>query len=272
MKIDFGSDLHVDINQPRIGGIDFERYKNDGSEVLVIAGDIANSAPLAIETMIAASKVYDHVVFVDGNHEHYVNIRTGMNVSKTMDYIKSSVKKRTNITYLHGDNSVLINGVLFVGVNAWYDFKMIPKQYNSASAKIVWRHHLNDERLAVFDKQPEVFAEEQTDALAQQVANYQNDDMIEKIVVVTHTVPHEKGLLVKHDPIWDQLNGAFGCTAMKKVYDADINNKIVYSLFGHTHYPYDFDEYGTVRFIANPRGYHGIDGDSSRWRLLQLEI
>ena len=125
--------------------------------------------------------------------------------------------------------------------------------------------------MVVFEKDPEVYAEEQTDAIVKQVVNAQDNPLVEKIVMISHTIPSHKGLLVKYDPIWDSLNGAFGCAAISKIFAADTNKKIVHSVFGHTHFPYDFDDFDGVRCVCNPRGYYGVEPQVSRWTLVQLD-
>lgn len=251
--------------------VSFKDQKNEGSETVVLAGDISNDPTLTAKVLAMAASVYENVIFVDGNHEHYNNIRVGMNVSKTMDYLRAAAKAIPNVVYLTGTNSVIIDDVMFVGANAWYDFTMQPSQYSASASKTTWTNHINDSKLAIFDRQPEVYAKQQADAIAKVVADAQDNQMVENIVVVTHTVPSPKGLLVKHDPIWDCLNGAFGCGAMANVFAADVNRKIVHSIFGHTHYGYDFDDFDGIRFVCNPRGYHGMEGDVTRWKLVQLD-
>ena len=270
MKYDLGSDLHVDINA-RLGMLDFATLKNEGSETLVLAGDISNDPALTLRVVSEAAQVYENVIFIDGNHEHYGNLYNGRNVSFTTKYLKKEAKKIPNISYLKGNNSVFIDGVLFVGANCWYDFKMQPSQYSFDMAKAIWGKYMNDKKLAVFDKEPEIYAEEQTNDIMKQVVDAQINPLVENIVMVSHTIPSPKGLVVKYEPIWDALNGAFGCTAIHKIFNADINKKIIHSVFGHTHYPYDFDDFDGIRFICNPRGYYGVEPQTEKWTLLQLD-
>jgi predicted phosphodiesterase len=269
MKYDLGSDLHVDANA-REGMVKFKENKNEGSETIVIAGDISNDPALSMLVIISAAKHYENVIFVDGNHEHYSNVASGLNITNTMDYLREASKLTANVTYLDGNNHIVIDGVMFVGANAWYDFKMQPEQYSFEMSKSRWRRNINDYTHSGFDKEPEEYAVEQADNIAKQITYAQTDSTIEKIVVVTHTIPSSKGLLVKHIPEWDMINGAFGCFAISKVFEADINTKIVHSVFGHTHYTYDFDDFGGIRFVCNPRGYP-VERDISKWKPIQLE-
>ena len=269
MKYDLGSDLHVDINA-RIGMVNFKDQQK--SDTIVLAGDLANTLELTAQVLALAATVYKNVIFVDGNHEHYCGKQDNATIFDNMDYLREAAKVIPNVSYLTGTNRVIIDDVMFAGVNAWYDFKLAPSQYSIARVKETWLNYLNDARLSIFDHPPEELAEMQTDDLAKTVAEAQDDQMVEKIVIVTHTASSPKGLLVKNEPIWDMLNGSFGCSAMSKVFAEDVNRKIVHAVFGHTHYTYDFHDFDGIRFVCNPRGYHGAPGElGDRWRLIQMD-
>jgi len=271
MKYDLGSDLHVDINA-RIGMVSFKEQKSEDSNTIVLAGDLANTPELSAKVLALAATVYENVIFVDGNHEHYCGKHDNATIFDTMEYFRGVAKVIPNLSYLTGTNRVIIDDIMFAGVNAWYDFKLAPPQYSVNKVKEIWRVNLNDANLSIFDHQPEVLAEMQTDDLAKTVAEAQDDQMVEKIVIVTHTASSPKGLLVKNEPIWDMLNGSFGCSAMSKVFAEDVNRKIVHAVFGHTHYTYDFQDFDGIRFVCNPRGYHGAPGElGDRWRLIQMD-
>ena len=271
MKYDIGSDLHVDINA-RIGIVNFKEMKNEDSDTIVLAGDLSNNPELTVKVLAMAASAYENVVFVDGNHEHYSNTQFGLDVSGAMSFMKESIDLIPNVTYLTGNNSVIIDDVMFVGANAWYDFKLAPPQYSIEECKKTWARCLNDSKLSNFDVEPEVLAELQTDLIASQVSEAQENQMVEKIVVVTHTVSSPKGLLIKNEPTWDMLNGAFGCSAMSKVWEADTNRKIIHAVCGHTHYSYDFYDNDGIRYVINPRGYHGAENElGDGWFIVQME-
>lgn len=271
MKYDLGSDLHVDINA-RIGMVNFKEMKNEGSDTIVLAGDLANNPELTVKVLALAAAAYENVIFVDGNHEHYSNRDTNMSISATMEYFREAAKVIPNVTYLSGTNRIIIDDVMFVGANTWYDFKLSPPQFSFETVKNAWRSCLADARLSIFDRDPEAFAELQAGQIAKQVAEAQEDQMVEKIVVVTHTVSSPKGLMIKNEPSWDVLNGCFGCSEMTKVWEADTNRKIIHAVCGHTHYGHDFYDHDGIRFVINPRGYHGHKGEAGdRWFLAQLD-
>lgn len=272
MKYDLSSDLHVDINRDRLPAIDWKLLKNDGSDLLIIAGDTANSRRHVRRVLKETAEAYNNVIFIDGNHEHYHHRDTNMNVSSTMGYFKGLSSH--NIHYLcGGENSVLIDNVLFVGACSWYDFEWVPPPATSADSRRTWLDYSSDPRCIIFDTDPIDLAANQAKSIAAQVNAAQNRADIEKIVVVTHTCSHEKGLkIIPGDHIWNQLNGAYGNSNMEEVWAADTAEKIIHAVFGHVHRPTDFvDDKTGIRFVANPRGYHEHDGDVSRWHPVQLD-
>jgi len=272
MKYDLGSDLHVDINAGRIGMVRFKEMKNAGSDTIVLAGDISNDPELTVKVLAMAASAYENVIFVDGNHEHYSNGKYGLDVSGAMGFFKEAIDLIPNVTYLSGDNNVIIDDTMFVGANAWYDFRMAPPQYTPEKCKEAWETSLNDFRLSNFDVEPEVLAGIQSALIADQVSKAQDNDDVKKIVVVTHTVPNTKGLLVKNNPSWDILNGCFGNSTMSNVWQVDTNRKIIHAVCGHTHYPNDFVDNDGIRFVINPRGYHGAENElGDRWFLVQMD-
>ena len=269
MLIDIGSDLHIDINY-QFGDFDFEANKHEGSEVLVLAGDLANNPEFAIYLLEEAAKVYPQVVFVDGNHEHYSSKKLNMSVAETMELFRLLAKRIGNLYYLDGKTTFRHREILFVGANAWYDFNYAPSQYPRQFVHNTWMSEMNDSQCIIFDKPPEVYAEEQANEILQNVVMAQLNRRIKQIVVVTHTLSNRRGLVYKNNPTWDMLNGAYGNKHMEKVFAADDAKKIVLAICGHTHYQYDFKD-GHVRWVVNPRGYHGVDRDVSRWFLVQVD-
>lgn len=268
VKYDLASDLHVDINQGRLPEIDWATYRNEGSHLIVIAGDSCNNFEGLINELDKLRRVYSAVVFVDGNHEHYDSL---MSVKNNMEFLEELADMNEGLYYLRGNNSVQFEDVLFVGACSWYDFRFIPDQYTLDQARESWLKQSSDRTYIHFDKSPEHYALEQSLAIADMVEAAQDNDDIKKIVVVTHTVPVMKGITIKGEMDWDTLNGAYGNKHMDRVWEKDVEKKIIHSVFGHTHFDMDFMDKDGIRFVVNPLGYHGYDGDRSRWGAIQLD-
>jgi predicted phosphodiesterase len=281
MKFDLISDFHVEMNV----AYDTTRYWKEGepnlyawhedrkSDVLVIAGDSANYHEDTACVVMEASRNYEHVVFVDGNHEHYTNSRNGWTVLRDMEWFNTQFNKNSkkveNVTYLDGEETFKIDKTLFIGANGWYNFTFARGMHFKAQWK-AWQQHSNDPVCIRFGKKnkPHKLAERHMELLKAHVVAAQSDDTVEEIVVVTHTLPIESAFGQFGNPShpFYPLNGAYGNELMKLVWEADEANKIKTWCFGHTHERRDFFEHG-VHFMCNPRGYRG----EKKWHGLGFE-
>jgi predicted phosphodiesterase len=266
MKFDLVSDLHVDINT-ELSPKERARYRkektyypwrevrNEGSDVLVIAGDTSNNPSITMDVVADAGDVYERVVFTDGNHEHYVGRSAGdLTTSRNMSYMEGVARVYENVTYLNGTWSFQIGNTLFVGACLWYDFKAT-KFYSREQEHSFWKGGSNDSKNIRFSQNsyPDKLGRRQIDAITDRVRVAQNDPGVIEIVVVSHTVPLVDFLVPPvHD--WYYLNGAYHHSESSRILEADTLGKIKVWCFGHTHEFFDEDR-GRVRYVSNPRGY-----------------
>ena len=242
-SFDLVSDLHIEHYDNRM--IEW----NPKSDILIVAGDISNDMKLSCQKLKEID-CYETILFVDGNHEHYF----GRDIDST-NYKFLMATFETNVMFLNGLNYFfdMKSKTIFIGANGWYDFKSC-EGIAQNKQKELWKKTINDARMIDFgDKQPEERAVEQAELLCSYVKDAQENDDIENIVVITHTVPHTKGV-VGPDHMYYNMNGGFHNTELHKVIDADTNKKIKHWVFGHTHFPKYF-QYNDVWFWCNPRGY-----------------
>ena len=287
MKIDFCSDLHVDawmrhtiLRDPEhrmwagepfksmFYHIDWRQYKSPDSNILVIAGDIANTMVTSHQVVAAAAEEYEYVVVVEGNHDHYSN---DMNIDDAMSFFESSFAQYPNVHYLKHDKTLEVDGVMFIGATGWYDFKAYEDRgiYTSA-AKRMWKTYSNDSRYPNFNgKEVEILAVEQAINLAAQAKAASEDDKIHSIVVTTHMSPRADLMEWKDgDNIWNGLTPSYVNTALKQVLDADVNNKIRLWVYGHTHMRQMVELDGIV-YANNARGY---PRENPPFTLTQIEV
>lgn len=287
MKIDFCSDLHVDAwhhtTQPhdpsvrRWAGtpmnpiflyIDWEAYKNPDSRVLVIAGDISNNMMVTKKVIEAAAEVYEYVVVVEGNHDHYEN---DMTVDDGAALLTKLVAHCTNVFHVKHDTGLLLDGVAFFGATGWYDFKAYENQgISDFTARQAWKTYSNDSRYPDFGaKSPESLATEQAINLAAQVKLASIDDEVKSIVVATHMSPRGDIMEWKsNQPVWNALTPSYVNTALSQVLDADENHKIRYWIYGHTH-TRKMTEINGVIYANNARGY---PRENPPFTLHQIEV
>ncbi len=280
MLIDTFSDFHVEHHTPykhNPGWKEGDPYlypwdKEKKSDILILGGDCSNSVRNTETVIFEAAQYYDHVLFLDGNHEHWCGRtdRTRYNIHNNMAAFRKFAKKHDNITYLDSESNFVRDGVMFIGGCGWYDFKMI-EGYTFKQQVNYWKKSYPDYAESAFgpNTMPWKLAYAQASNMARQVLKAQDNDDIKEIVISTHMVPHISGLVNDSHPCY-HMNGAFGNSLLRWVWEADFKNKINVWTFGHTHFTHDFVEEG-VRFVCNPRGYGGERWKNSQRHILQID-
>lgn len=266
MKFDLMSDLHVDLSPS---------YKLDygsmaTSRIAVVAGDVANDPDTAVFELEKIAAHYDKVLYVDGNHEHYDNQSESKNRANRMPpqtyaLLRSAFESHPNIVYLdQGRNAYLIDGTAFIGANGWYDFN---HQAPAERCIQTWYEKMNDSYWANIDHEW-VWNEsvKHSSNLAATVAAMNQNPNVREIVLITHTIPHEKGIYQHPSNItWNLLNGCYLNSRSKQAHFG----KVTTHCFGHTHKRQQFNV-GGVEFVCNPRGYQGEPGFEG-WHPIQVD-
>ncbi len=264
MKFDQLSDFHVEHSKPNCDLPGWEEGdaflypwdKKKQSDILILNGDCSNSVKNTLLVVYEAAQYYENVLFTDGNHDHWCGSDdpSRYNVGNNMQAFRKFARETENVHFLDGESEFVQDGTLFIGACGWYDFKMI-EGYTFHQQYINWKKNWPDALYSVFGKKkPQHLAYQHASLLSRQVLRAQEDDSIKEIVVTTHTVPHELGLIQDQTHPWYYSNGAFGNSLMRWVWEADFKHKIKVWTFGHTHFQYDFVDHG-IRFLTNPRGY-----------------
>lgn len=111
MKIQFVSDIHCEFDQRLL-----RRNHVKGSDVLILAGDVAGS-PRELSNFIEKLDYYNRpVLVVLGNHEFY-----SKTWDRTIDLYRYALKDLSNIHLLEND-SIEVQGIRFLGTTLWTDF------------------------------------------------------------------------------------------------------------------------------------------------------
>ena len=271
MKISLVSDLHLEFGYQEL----------PGGEVLILAGDIAESR--SISKQHHSTKLiqdtpndsyrcseffkwecakYDKVFYVMGNHEHYHG-----KFWKTYDELKSIIPG--NVTLLENECEEY-KGVLFVGATLWTDMnKGDPITLHSM------QNYMNDYRVITY-KYPQYdtyhkMRPEDTVRMHKQSRHYIEETVRahtdRPVVVITHMAPTHLSIneKYKHEPV---SNGAYVSDLSNLILD---NPNIKTWVHGHVHDPVDY-MVGDTRVLCNPRGYIGLE-DISQFRAdLTFEI
>lgn len=253
MIIDYCSDLHVDHYK---NDIDWRSLKTIGSSVLIVAGDCSNDPQKTNDVLTSAKQHYEAVCYVDGNHDSY---NTGLNNKRTVESTKRQLhfySMKHNWNFLPYGNTIVGNNIAIIGNCGWYDWNYEGASF--LSQHNTWKTYMNDSRVIDFKddkgdiKLPDVLAKSCFADLTKRISLLDNNENIDHIVVVTHTIPHKKFLTIKNDPIWNSLSGSFLNSYMENI--GKYSKKIKHIVFGHTHYTFE-DEINGINYHCNPLGY-----------------
>lgn len=216
----------------------------DQDTVLGIAGDM-DTKKHTVKFLIAMSKRFKAVVCVLGNHDYW---------RRDLTYHSSQIKAAladagvTNVHLLDKD-SVVIDGVRFIGATLWTDFNKGDNLVLNMA-----EHEMND--YLFMRKENYERRVKPRDLLAEHIrardfifSFAQNE---EKMVVLSH-----------HAPSWKSIDfSRYGQGPINHLYATEFGNEISYSNFrlwhhGHIHTSRDYMIYNT-QIICNPRGYFGL--------------
>lgn len=262
------SDLHVDLSPALI--LDYKAMAK--SPIAVIAGDISNSPTTTAKELLRIAEAYEQVLFIDGNHEHYSNRSESPNRAhrmppETYSFLRQAFDGHPKIKYLdQGRNAIVIDSIAFIGANSWYDFNW--PNVDPDHCKSAWYQHMNDSYWANVEAEW-VWNEciRQTSNISATVAAMNQNTNVDKIVLVTHTIPTLKGVYVHpSNHLWNMLNGCYYNSESSKAHFG----KVAAHCFGHTHNRQMFREHA-IDFYCNPRGYQG-EVSFQNWKPIQVDL
>lgn len=226
MKIQIASDLHFECWGSDSKNI-IEKLSKSKADVLILAGDI-DSRKNIFSSLKLFSDLYEHVIYVSGNHEHY-----GTHIDqlrKTRDLVHTQIP---NCHWLD-NNEVTINNQKFIGCTLWF---------RNNSLNQLYEKNISDFG-SILNFKEWVYVENENSI------KYLSDNITDSSIVVTHHLPLEESVHWSYKN--DNLNRFFLCDMSSVIQE----KKPKYYIHGHTHCCFDY-EYGNTRVIANPLGYPG---------------
>ena len=211
-----------------------------------MAGDISCDRAQVVDTLRRLGKTYQAVFYIDGNDEHQPYLH---NLGYSYADLVSKINKIPNVVYLQ-DNVVVVDGVAILGTNGWWGFDLDMSVDGPSSAE--WykeKFNLSTEAVKAISK----MSSNDAMYLINSVKRLQTHKDVERIVVVTHTVPNSA--LIAHDiDLEGKLKfNTMGNRYMDQVLDADTEQKIHTWCFGHYHGSVDQIRNG-IRYVNNCRG------------------
>ena len=200
MQFDLVSDLHMEHWE---NNYNFLQYKQ--SQTLVVAGDVASDPDLTAEWLTIVAAEYKHVLFVDGNHEH---TKAKFDLDKSKLYNTKLFTMMPNV-YLLDNFPFIYEGVAFVGANGWWDYRIgephVSRDATYNHYKNIWGEKSLQRTL--------VQGSEDYTYIMDHCSELNSMDTIKSIVVVTHTIPHSRGVDWQHGA----ENLGVGCFGNKKM-------------------------------------------------------
>ena len=251
MRINIASDLHLETYDwipkfsPRKASHMFSGLFS--CDLLVLAGDIVGS-PRWLSEWLSLCPV--PVVYILGNHEYY-----GKSLERTESAFRHMLDDLPHVHFLNGE-SVVVNGVRFVGATLWSDFD-------------------GENPLVMEECQDKINDFRQVEAItASKVLDlfYKERDWIDSelsvafagpTVVVTHYAPSPQSPSVFHGSL---LGGGF----VTDLEDMILKHQPNLWIHGHTHDNCDYTV-GRTRILSNQSGY-GWEEAHKGFRPLSVEI
>lgn len=221
MHIDVVSDLHVE-TWSSIRPYDWHKHKT--SDMVLIVGDISYTLAHTICELNRACDVYDHVLYIDGNHESipYMNHDLDYAIAR----IETSMRVRSNFVSLYSQ-SFEVGDVVFVGANGWWDFEMTA----CGVSKEVATHRFMRKHPTVSNAN--IFIEKAHSQHACLKTRLERISKEKRVVMCTHTVPNAQCLsLMDLDGVPDV--GHFGSSLLNEFAS---HPQVLGFVFGHIHNP-----------------------------------
>lgn len=229
MRFQLVSDLHLDFH--RDNGVEFCNTLPVAADTIIIAGDLCNGISVLYNSLEIFAKKFKNVVFVLGNHEHYLVSQVDL-----YNVMGRVVRNFPNVHWLNA-SSVNIDGVDIHGASLWFNEDPYYFRYKSRLADFAY----------IPKFVPWVFEEN-----ARHV-QFLKDSVKPGDVVVTHHLPSYE--CVDGEFVGDPLNRFFVCNIENVLRE----NKPAVAVHGHSHGPYSGQIHDT-RIYRNPFGYPSEGG------------
>ena len=272
MKIGILSDLHMDFGR-------IKPLESVGEDVLVLAGDIDVGLKHRVWVeQVARLDESRQVVMVAGNHEFYGgwrektsgsrgSVRKGQDMQSVLARWRRVAEQTQNFHFLESE-TVVIDGVRFLGTTLWTDFRLCG---DSAEVKSLARVGMNDFRAIAFNDGLRLNPE-----LAERL-HHEAREWLERqlhvpfdgpTVVVTHHAPSKRSTEKYVAPTGEESDPLSPCYASNL---DDLARLADLWVHGHVHYSYDYT-IGDCRVVCNPRGYAQSESNPEFDPALVLEI
>lgn len=246
------SDLHLEFND----SVDTFTIPETDSDVIVLAGDIGLTKSNYFDWVLKQTEG-KQAIMLCGNHESYID---------TLDRVLVAWRDALRGSHVHflENDTVVIDGVNFIGATLWTDFSLMGKE-NRQEAMDAAEYGMNDYRSIKtnknnlsYDKRWKMPSLTPLDVLQsfQESYKYFEDEMLRiekkdpnhKTVIVSHHAPCPKSITSF------RYHEILKCAYATELSPFMLRYKPKAWLHGHNHENADY-MVGDTRVLANPRGY-----------------
>lgn len=233
------SDLHLEFGPLRLDEVD--------ADVLVLAGDIGVAHSGGMWAIAQAERFNIPVVMVAGNHEFYEGWK-GHDMRTVYKNLKQLSEDSENFHFLQND-SVVIDGVRFLGATLWTDFELDHSSYEYAMAQA--KQRMNDYRYicrAPMQSFDPIDAKCEHHTSKEFFARSIDEEFNGDTVIISHHGVSRKSIAPEY--VHDSTNPAY----VSNLDDFVAWTKAKVWFHGHIHASFDY-VLGETRVLTNPRGY-----------------
>jgi len=211
-------------------------------DVMVVAGDLVTRMERGVAWLLA--RVSDRpIIYVPGNHEFY-----GCDIDRTVEKARQAAAG-TNVRILQND-SVEIDGVLFVGATLWTDFALLGNPHHAmqiAGSGMNDYYRIRKRRYEMRLRPTDTLARHHV--TCEFIARITRDARTGRTVVVSHHGCVREA--VKAGKESEMISAAYASDCQRLLEHVDL------WIYGHTHESRDFT-IGRTRIVSNAKGYsHG---------------
>jgi hypothetical protein len=223
------------------------------SKVLLLPGDIGNPlVPSYWSFLQDCTNKYKNVLFTTGNHEYYCRtLRQRYSIDQIDELIRERAKEIPNLHFLQKD-SIVIDDIQYVGCTLW---TKIPKQ-----DELIIRESMNDYE-QIYKSEDKLILPKDTTEIHNDHIKWlntvlENNNNLEKTIVITHHLPSER-LIDKKYKKYYELNHAF-YTNLENMIKPNIKLWVI----GHTHTAKEIT-INNIPLIVNPLGYKNENNNTT---------
>lgn len=252
MRVGWATDIHLNFLKPAARRVFAERVRADAPDVLLLAGDIAESHDVAKLLASFAADVDLPVYYVLGNHDYY-----GSDIPSVRARTRLMEQASPRLRWLPDHDVVpLTERTALVGHDGWGDARL----GSFEGTRVMLNDFLRIAELATDPKRLRVTLQRLGDESAAHFARVLPDALarFEHVLVVTHVPPFAEACTYQGQPGNDDWLPFFACKAVGDALRAAMEprpDRRMTVLCGHTHDASAVDVLPNLRVLTGAAEY-----------------